>query len=239
MKAITPTSQTGLRKRSNSPNFDSAFTLIELMIVLTLIVILSSMAMPSLRGFTASSRLKSSAHGVRDMLRFARDMSITERSPYLVVFDFELNKYWLASSETFEITDVSVSSIASPSSTVISVINQQKLESESSVTGRPMVSRTSNILGHPQSLGKHVTLSHMTTNHNLQSRQVDSGVDYIYFSPTGSSEETTLYIQNLQGKLMSITVEGATGRIHTEGLSSQQAGLLGHANSGDSNLNSD
>ena len=236
---ITLTLPTGLRKRSSSRNFDSAFTLIEIMIVLTLIVILSSIAMPSLRGFTASSRLKSSVHGVRDMLRFARDMSITERSPYLVVFDFELNKYWLASSDTFEITDPSASSIASPSSTVIPVINQQRLEGESSVTGRPMISRTSNILGLPQSLGKNVTLSRMITNHNFQSRQVDSGVDYIYFSPTGSSEETTLYIQNLQGKLMSITVEGATGRIHTEGISSQQAKALGHVNTEEPNLDRD
>ena len=209
------------------------------MIVLTLIVILSSIAMPSLRGFTASSRLKSSVNGVRDMLLFARDMSITERSPYLVVFDFELNKYWLASSDTFEITDPSASSITSPSSTVIPVINQQRLEGESSVTGPPMVSRTSNILGHPQSLGKNVTLSRMITNHNFQPSQVDSGVDYIYFSPTGSSEETTLYIQNLQGKLMSITVEGATGRIHTEWLSSQQAEALGHVNTEEPNLDRD
>lgn len=206
------------------------------MIVLTLIVVLSSLAMPSLRGFTASARLKSSAHGVRDMLRFARDMSITERSPYLVVFDFDLNNYWLASSETFEISDASASSITSTSSTALPVINREILESESSVTAPPMVSRTSNILGHPQSLSQNVTLSHMITNHNFQSRQIYSGVDYIYFSPTGSSEETTLYIQNRQGKLMSITVEGATGRIHIEGLSSQQAEALGYTTTGESKI---
>ena len=222
-KTITPTSQTGLRRRRNAHNCDAAFTLIEIMIVLTLIVVLSSLAMPSLRGFTASTRLKSSAHGVRDMLHFARDMSITERTPYLVVFDFDLNNYWLASSETFDITDASASLITSASSTVLQVLNQQRLDMENSRLGHPMVSRTSDVLGHPQSFSQNVTLSHMVTNHNFQSNQIDSGIDYIYFSPSGSSEETVLYIQERQGKLMSITVEGATGRIHTEELGSQQA----------------
>lgn len=219
---MMPISQTGLSRRSSLHYSDAAFTLIEIMIVLTLIVVLSSLAMPSLRGFTASTRLKSSAHAIRDMLRFARDMSITERTPYLVVFDFDGNSYWLASSETFNIEDASASSITSSSSTVLQIANRQRLERESSEAGQPIVSRTSNILGHPQSLNQNVALSHMITNHNFQSNQIDSGIDYIYFSPTGSSEETILYIQDQQGKLMSIMVEGATGRVHIEELSSQQ-----------------
>lgn len=236
VKTITLTSQTGLRRRSSLYYSDAAFTLIEIMIVLTLIVILSSLAMPSLRGFTASMRLKSSAHAIRDMLCFARDMSITERAPYLVVFDFDWNNYWLASSETFDIEDASASSITSASSIVLQAANQQRLERESSEAGKPMVSRTSNILGHPRSLSQNVTLSHMTTNHNFQSNQIDSGIDYIYFSPTGSSEETMLYIQDQQGKLMSIVVEGATGRVHTEELSSQQAESLGSPTRGEPNI---
>ena len=81
------------------------FTLIEVMIVLALIAILSSIAMPSLRGFAASTRLKSTAHAIRDMLNFARDMAITEQAAYLVVFDLTANRYWLASSETFNLGD--------------------------------------------------------------------------------------------------------------------------------------
>ena len=68
--------------------------------MLALIAILSSIAMPSLRGFAASTRLKSTAHAIRDTLNFARDMAITERAAYLVVFDLTANRYWLASNET-------------------------------------------------------------------------------------------------------------------------------------------
>jgi len=67
---------------------DRGFTLIEIMLVLTLLVILSSITMPSIRGFAASTRLKSSARTIQDLLHFARDMAITERIGYLVVFFF-------------------------------------------------------------------------------------------------------------------------------------------------------
>ena len=94
----------------------NGFTLIEVMIVLALIAILSSIAMPSLRGFAASTRLKSTAHAIRDMLNFARDMAITERGAYLVVFDLTANRYWLASSETFNLADPSTPLTTSSSS---------------------------------------------------------------------------------------------------------------------------
>ena len=98
------------------PLTPNGFTLIEIMLVLALIAILSSIAMPSLRGFAASTRLKSTAHAIRDMLNFARDMAITERAAYLVVFDLAANRYWLASSETFNLADPSMPVTASPSS---------------------------------------------------------------------------------------------------------------------------
>ncbi len=195
---------------------DNGFTLIEVMIVLALIAILSSITMPSLRGFAASTRLKSSAHAVRDMLNFARDMSITERTAYFVVFDFDQNHYWLASSETFNVENPSASSITSPSSSSLQAASLQTT---------PL--RTSTILGVWQEFSQNVSLVRMITNHNLRTAQVDAGVDYIYFSSTGSSEDTTLYIQDRRGKVMSIAVANATGRVHLQELDSQQSEELG------------
>jgi prepilin-type N-terminal cleavage/methylation domain-containing protein len=195
---------------------DNGFTLIEVMIVLALIAILSSITMPSLRGFAASTRLKSSARAVRDMLNFARDMSITERTAYFVVFDFDQNHYWLASSETFNVENPSASSITSPSSSSLQAASLQTT---------PL--RTSTILGVWQEFSQNVSLVRMITNHNLRTAQVDAGVDYIYFSSTGSSEDTTLYIQDRRGKVMSIAVANATGRVHLQELDSQQSEELG------------
>ena len=201
------------------------FTLIEVMIVLALIAILSSIAMPSLRGFAASTRLKSTAHAIRDMLNFARDMAITERAAYLVVFDLTANRYWLASNETFNLGDPSTPVTASPSSPLPT---QQPTIGQRNTTLQQMPpSRTNAILGIPQKLGYNVSLARMITNHNFQTIEIDTGVDYIYFSPTGSSEDTVLYVQDQRGKAVSITVENTTGRIRLQNINSQQLEALG------------
>jgi type II secretion system protein H len=202
---------------------DDGFTLIEIMLVLTLIAILSSIAMPSLRGFAASSRVKSSARAIRDMLNFARDMAITERTAYLVVFDLDQNRYWLASSETFDVTDVSASAISTLSGTSRQAANQPATQ----LPGQGMVSRTGGMLGLPQKLNDNVSLPLMTTNHNFQPNQVNAGVDYIYFSPTGSSENTVVYLQDQQGRTMAITAESSTGRVRLQEIDSEQSEELG------------
>ena len=200
------------------------FTLIEVMIVLALIAILSSIAMPSLRGFAASTRLKSTAHAIRDTLNFARDMAITERAAYLVVFDLTANRYWLASNETFNLGDPSTPITASPSS---SLPAQQPTAGQGIAPLQQMApSRTNALLGIPQKPGHNVSLARMITNHNFQTIQIDIGVDYVYFSPTGSSEDTVLYIQDQRGKAMSITVENVTGRVRLQNINSQQLEAL-------------
>ena len=188
--------------------------------MLALIAILSSMTMPSLRGFAASTRLKSSAHAIRDMLNFARDMAITERTAYLVVFDFDRNRYWLSSSETFNLEAPSTPSSLQPA-------QQPTTEQGIAEPLQPRPSRTSAILGIPQKPSRNVSLARIITNHNFQSNQIDAGVDYIYFSPTGASEDTALYIQDRQGKAMSITVENATGRVRLQKINTQQREALG------------
>lgn len=199
---------------------ETGFTLIEVMLVLTLIVILSSVTMPSLRGFAGSTRLKSSASAIRDMLHFARDMAITEGAAYLVVFDLDQNRYWLASSETFVASNLQASLITNTSNT----INQTPVQS--SELSQPAVSRTSNILGIPQEPNHNISLSQMAINHNSQTKHIDSGIDYIYFSPTGSSEETILHIQDLDGRVVSISVEAASARVRIQDVDAADDGAL-------------
>ena len=207
---------------------EQGFTLIEIMLVLSLIAILSSITMPSFRGFAASSRLKSSAHAIRDMLNFARDTAVTERTGHLVVFDLDQNRYWLASRDTFDVTNPLSSSITAQSSTVVQAGIQNTDEQPPSATAQmPTVTRTSMILGIPQELNHNIVLSQMITNHNAQSDQVDAGTDYVYFSPTASAEDTILYIQDNRGKTMSITVERATGRVSIQSVSDEERDALG------------
>ena len=202
-------------------NLETGFTLIEVMLVLTLIVILSSATMPSLRGFAGSTRLKSSASAIRDMLHFARDIAITEGTTYLVVFDLDQNRYWLASSETFVVSDLTASLGANGSN----AINQTEVRS--SELSQPAVSRTSMILGIPQEPNHNISLSQMVINHNSQTRHIHSGIDYIYFSPTGSSEELILYIQDQDANVVSISVEAASARVRIQDVGAEESEALG------------
>ena len=92
------------------------------------------------------------------------------------------------------------------------------------------------ILGIPQEPNHNISLSQMLTNHNAQSRYIHSGIDYIYFSPTGTSEDTVLYIQDLEGRAVSITVEADSARVRIRNVDPEENGAIGLSTSG-SNLN--
>ena len=206
------------------------FTITELLLVLTLIGILSAISMPSLKGFAATRRLKASAATLRSLLTFARDMAITDRTTYLVVFDLDNDQYWLASSETFNPSNPLRSALTAQNSTALAAI-QNNINTTTATTGNAVqqnpLSRTSGILGVPYSVEQNVTLAAMVTNTNGRAVQTDSGVAYIYFSPNATSEETLVYLRNSRSQIMSVTVEAASGRVRTRQLVSAEIEMLG------------
>ena len=206
------------------------FTVTELLIVLTLIGILSAISVPTLKGFAATRRLKASAYTIRSLLTFARDMAITDRIAHLVVFDFDSGRYWLASSETFNPSNPLTSALTAQNSTVVAAVqnnaNRNPLAAGTRVPQGPLT-RSSGILGVPYPMEQNVTLAAMVTNHNGRTVNVDSGVDYIYFSPTSTSEDALVYLRNSRNQIMSVTVEAASGRIRVRQLTSQEVEILG------------
>lgn len=185
--------------------------------------------MPALKGFGATRRLKASTSNLRSLLNFARDIAITERIPYLVVVDLDSNLYWLASSETFELRNPLTSVIGTQNSTVRTAqpSSTQRQAGATNATAQAAISRTSAILGIPQALEQNVTLVAIVTNHNGRTGQVQSGIEYVYFSPIGTSEETRIYLRNQQNQMMAINVETASGRVYTQQLRDEDIQLLG------------
>ena len=213
----------------------NGFTVTELLIVLTLIGILSAISMPTLKGFVTTRRLKASAYTLRSLLTFARDMAVTDQTTHLVVFDFDNNRYWLASSETFDPSNPLTSALTAQNSTVVAAA-QNNINRNSGLQTRPTagtsasqvpLARSSGILGVPYSMEQNVTLATMVTNHNSRTVQVDSGVAYIYFSPTSTSEDAFIYLRNTRNQIMSVTVEAASGRVRVRQLTSQEIEMLG------------
>lgn len=196
---------------------EDGFSLMEIMLVFAIIAILSSISMPAMRGFAASRRLTTSAHAIADTLAFARDMAITERTTHLVVFDVSSNRYWLASSETFDTQNpiASAGRTASPTT---------------STGGQVMVSRTGGIMGIPQPLNQGVTIAALVTTHNGITQQITSGANYVYFSPTSTSVDTIVYLRNVKGTVLAVVVEASTGRASIQQMSPEQIQTLGLGN---------
>jgi prepilin-type N-terminal cleavage/methylation domain-containing protein len=217
-------------RRASDFQSQSGFTITELLIVLTLIGILSAISMPTLKGFAATRRLKTSAYTLRSLLTFARDMAVTDRTTHLVVFDLDSDRYWLASSETFNPSNPLTSALTAQNSTVVAAAqnntNTNPLTTGTSTSQAPLT-RSRGILGVPYRVEKNVTLAAIVTNRNGRTVTIDSGVAYIYFSPTSTSEDTFVYLQNSRNQIMSVTVEAASGRVHVRQLTSQEIEMLG------------
>jgi prepilin-type N-terminal cleavage/methylation domain-containing protein len=62
------------------------FTLIELAIAVTIVVLLMMLAVPSMNGVLADRRLRKSLDGFNAIVREAQERSVTERRPYLIVW---------------------------------------------------------------------------------------------------------------------------------------------------------
>ena len=195
----------------------SGFSMMEIMLVIIIISILTTLSMPSLRGFAASRRLKTAAQKVVDTFTFARDMAITERHTHLVVFDLTGNRYWLASSETFNTQNPLAS--AGRTTNTPSTNNQQV-----------SVSRTVNVMGVPQSLTEGISIPSMTTTYSGTTQEITTGAGFVYFTPTSTSQDTVIYLQNLREQVVAITVEGVTGRASIQEMTVEQLQAAGIRN---------
>ena len=226
----------GLKTKVKSDRQLSAgFTLIEVMIVLTIIAVLSSVAMPSFKGVAASRRLKASAKGIRDLCYFARNMAITEQSGFFVVLDMDQNRYWLADIETlnqqFSTTGQNMSLVGS------SQVSQQvaTLQTESVLnTSQPTATRAGILIGQPQQLDDLVQFSSLDIKHNItqiESSNLQTGQGYIYFSPNGTASQAEIVLQSQnstvgavseeQKPTILIQIEHATARIKLERISAE------------------
>lgn len=70
------------RKMRADLNFRRAFTLLEMILVMTLIVILAALVVPSIRGFYKGEKLMAATDGVRAAAAQARLMAIDHGIPY-------------------------------------------------------------------------------------------------------------------------------------------------------------
>lgn len=95
-----PTS--GSRRRDGSGSA-RGFTLLELIVVLTIVGIAVSLSLPAVGSGLRHWRLQGAVREVATLLKFTRNQSVATRRPLQVVLDRSRNMYWLDSADV--ITD--------------------------------------------------------------------------------------------------------------------------------------
>lgn len=197
----------------------SAFTLIELTIVISIIMTMIALAAPSLKSFAESNRIKSSVSSLKSLLLYTRDLSITEKSAHLVVFDLENNQYWLTKPELIQNGDLESSIVTTTTATTATSDSNNTRSSQNPL----LLPRSSMVLGLAKTPAKSVSLVQTSTTRNPQNRD---GIDYVFFEPTGQAEEAIIYLQNRAGTF-AVTIEAATGKASVHQIQEEVAAELG------------
>lgn len=195
------------------------FTLIEISIVITIMMILLSISAPGLRRFAASSKLKSSAKAMRSLLNYARDVAITENEGYLVVFDLETQEYWLVASSEFDpeeprtVLTEGVDLTLATGNTAEEEAEPTQTQSDEEQANQP--TRTSMVAKIVEQPHGQVRLATIQIDHGTGevAQPIETGIDYLYFGPNGRSEDMELYLQDTRGKAIQLNVTQATARV--------------------------
>lgn len=73
----------------------SAFTLLELLLVVIIIGILTALSIPLFKNSFTDLQLSNASYNLLHLMRYAQERSIVERIKYQLNFNPELNQYWL------------------------------------------------------------------------------------------------------------------------------------------------
>ncbi|MGQ9608383.1 MAG: pilus assembly FimT family protein [bacterium] len=213
---------------------NNGFTLIEITIVIFIILLITSAAVPWMKTFAESSRLKTTARSIRSLMEFARNSAITERTEYVVMFDSNNGEYWLSLAELLNesssgtVTDQSRISLSES----LSNLSNQNTSSDQNTDNRntqsdqdqTLTGRTGGILGIPKQLPKGVEIVQIRSE---RSSNIRDNMEYVTFYPNSTAEDFEIYLQSNSGKTFLISVTKVTGRTSIRELKLEEIEELG------------
>jgi len=212
------------------------FTLIEVVIVIFIMLLMTTITVPSLKMFADSTKLRTAARSINGLLEFARASAITERTEYVVLFDLTNRQYWLSLKEFLDesqgtLTDSSRTNLTASLEALAeknanSSTGTSTSSSTSSTNGNSAapLTRTGGLLGITRELPAGIE---MVQINSYRSTSKSGDVDYVTFYPDSKAEDFEVYLQSASGKTFLISVSESTGRTGIRELTSEEIEQLG------------
>jgi general secretion pathway protein H len=168
------------------------FTLLELIVVLTIVGLMSILVVPKLVGPLGDLNLRTASQKISAALRYARSQAASEKATYVALFDFEKNRLVVVNSPT-----------PSPGERGVPGKNREApggaLDSD---TERPGGLKTYVLPGGIK-LTKGVS----------REGEGSSGIFRVFFFPSGGSSGGEITVANERGRQYRISVDFITGTV--------------------------
>ena len=196
---------------------DRGFTLVEMLVVLTIIAVVLAAAAPSFKTFSDKRKLDGAGEAIRSLSLFARDAAIAEKEPYIVVFDFIENRFWLAKGSALEYGDLAQTAL----------LGAYGPEAEEMQPEQLQTMRAHGVLGEPRENNPGVTIQRVDVER--EGEIVSNALDYEYvlFNEDGTAEPASVYLMNEAGQAAVVDVWLRASRIDIRPLSEGDASSLG------------
>lgn len=176
------------------------FTLIELMVVLTILVLLAGLTAPSFVRQYYEAKLRASARDLVALMQYARSQAVVEGTTYRLNVDRDGGRVW---------------------------ITYYQGESDETGADEPRYVEDESVLGASRKLPEGVTIRELQLGDEalaqlsdealeeinaLQAQLNDEGTPFISFGPRGTTDGARILLENDYGDRLGVSLDAITGR---------------------------
>jgi general secretion pathway protein H len=172
------------------------FTLLELLVVLMIIGLMSTLVVPKLLGPMANLNLKTASQKISASLRYARSQAASEKVTYVALFDFDKNRLVIINPPT-----------PTPEKGDVPVNNREAVDKTLGEPPENEKDRASGLKAYDLPDG--VKLAKGVSRED----DVNSGFFRVFFFPSGGSSGGEITVANRRGRQYRIHVDFITGTV--------------------------
>ena len=179
------------------------------------------MTAPSLRSFSDARRLRAAGESIKHLCFFARDVAETEGEAYVVVFDLDNQRYWLARASALDLGDlaqtVGIGAFGDAEESINTSAGQVQLTP----------SRVVGVLGQPRDMTRGSVMERIDVDRDGVVSGTVTGMDYILFGQRGTAEPASVYLTDSDGHGVVVDVPRDAARVQVRSLSDDEISELG------------